>query len=110
MEKPRIAVVDDKDYVRETVAQILEYTGYSATSLDPNAALATRKAFDLLITDCDMKPVTTGPEVYEAMRKHNSSLKVIYMSGGLNTDNLKPFIAKPLEKLVDLVEQILKSK
>jgi len=80
-----ILVVEDQVEVRDLVRRVLQKQGY--TVLAAGSAAEAEKLFRqsgrrvaLLVTDVVM-PGTSGPDLYERLRKYRPSLAVLYMSG-----------------------------
>ena len=80
----RILVIDDEEFVRMTVSQMLESDGHSVTEAnDGKEGLASLREtpMDLVITDILM-PNKEGLETIMEIRKKYPALKIIAMSGG----------------------------
>ncbi|MCF6150135.1 MAG: response regulator [Candidatus Kuenenia sp.] len=119
-QKPKILVVDDDFFVRETVSLILGKYDYSVT-LCENANDAMIKFqtndFDVVLTDYKM-PHVSGIELIEKIRTINEEIPAILMTAyaELNTaiDAIKKgvfeFIIKPYkpEYLLSIIEKAVK--
>lgn len=117
-----ILVIDDDEYMRETVRRILESRGHSVEDADEGTAGIARiaqQAPDLVITDIFM-PGQDGIETLLELRKAFPRLKVIAMSGGDGSGVLNLLddaqllgasrtIAKPFtpQELMAAVEEVL---
>lgn len=80
----RILVVDDSEFLRDTLRQTLEREGYMVDTVPDGheALLAFRKQpYDLVITDIYM-PNMDGIALLNSLKSINPKLKVICMSGG----------------------------
>jgi len=115
----RIFIVDDQDFVRFTLKQVLARAGHevieASNGQEALAQIGTANP-DLVITDILM-PDMGGIEVIAELKNAHPKLKVIAMSGGGRTDNkdfleiasetgadatlLKPFRAQDVLELVD---------
>jgi two-component system, cell cycle sensor histidine kinase and response regulator CckA len=80
----RVLIVDDDERVRAFLETVLSAAGYeTATSSDGPEALATfqtRGPFDVLVTDV-MMPQMRGSELARRIRRLESSVKVLYVTG-----------------------------
>jgi CheY-like chemotaxis protein len=117
-----ILLVDDDEYVRPMVRDILEMSGY--TVLDAPGAeqameveAAHREPIHLLLTDV-MMPGVTGPQLARRVRTRRPAINVLYMSAftladfqsrQIDVDPDVPLLAKPfsVEGLARKVEQVL---
>jgi two-component system, cell cycle sensor histidine kinase and response regulator CckA len=83
-ELSRLLVVDDEDGVRRYVARVLSSAGYAvetaASAAEGLDAVHRGGAFDLVVSDVRM-PVMTGPEFIAALRREESGVKVLYLTG-----------------------------
>jgi len=118
--KPTVLVVDDDEFVRESVSLILGKYGYTIVAC-ANAKEAWGKlhgsSFDVVLTDYKM-PQITGIELTEKIRTINKEIPVILMTAyaELNTaiDAIKrgvfDFIIKPYkpEHLIYAIEKAAK--
>jgi PAS domain S-box-containing protein len=85
-----VLVVDDEDYVRETVRRSLETAGYTVVcAADSSQALQLYRSLgsqvELAIVDLTM-PGEDGGEVVRRLRHHDPRLKVIATSGYAEAD------------------------
>jgi len=80
----RILVVDDQDAVRRLVARLLTRAGYEVESAcDGEDAIETFRTggkFDLVVSDVRM-PGMSGPRLVEQLRRLDSDVKVLYLTG-----------------------------
>ena len=86
---PTVLVVDDEEHIRTLVRRILERDGYqvseAATGAEALALLgAGRPTPDLLMSDVHM-PELGGVEMVEQIRLTKPGLKVLYVSGYVDT-------------------------
>jgi PAS domain S-box-containing protein len=94
----RLLVIDDEPAVRETLARVLEDSGYEvATVGDGTAALEALKAeaFDLIL--CDMRmPGLSGPAFYEAVLDHDPAVarRILFSTGDLVSQATRDFLAQ----------------
>ena len=125
MAKQRILVVDDDAGIRRTLQIELSKAGYEvleARDGEEATRLWRETGADLIITDIYM-PNKTGLQLIMELRGNNSSIPVIAMSDGGQSQNLNPLsysevlgavrtIAKPftLEAMVAMVRQELTSE
>jgi DNA-binding NtrC family response regulator len=117
-----ILLVDDEEFIRETVSSILKRARYRVlVARDGREALLQFNAhlgeISLVITDRDM-PIVDGAGLAEAIHERCPAMKLLLMSGlGSSDDKGKEcpetfgdaFIAKPftVEALLKSVEQLL---
>ena len=112
----RILLAEDDPVVRNVTRRILEHHGYRVVEAeDARAAISLfdsrEEPFDLLFTDVVM-PVVNGLDLAEELRRRDTHLRVLFMSGyaademiervnGLGLDLLqKPFTAEALLRRV----------
>jgi CheY-like chemotaxis protein len=79
----RILVVDDEDYVRELLSDILESEGYSVTlasSAGEALSLYDSMKFDAVFTDIGM-PGMNGWELARAIRERNQEIPIAVITG-----------------------------
>lgn len=82
-----ILVIDDDESVRDSLKVLLSVHGFEiAVAKDGREGLAVlrRQRFDLVVTDLLM-PNVDGIELIREIRKHDSALKILAMSGGDHT-------------------------
>ncbi len=80
----RILIIDDEDYIRAMVQQMLERAGYTtAVASDGREALVAQGAVpaDAILTDL-MMPGQEGLETIMEIRRLYPKTKIIAMSGG----------------------------
>ena len=86
----RILIVDDQDFVRFTLKQVLERAGHEVTEAS-NGEDAIRQLDsvepDLLITDILM-PDKGGIEIITELKASHPRLKIVAMSGGGRIENM----------------------
>ncbi len=104
---PRILLVDDEKYMRESLYTLLEREGYEvlASSSGPDALNIFRlsvRPIELLVTDYNM-PEMSGLELARECLRLRGELKVLYVSGSRPDEELRKdlqtgqrgFLAKP---------------
>src|SRR5262245_16779828 len=84
-----VLLVEDDPSLRRLAERVLTKLGYDViVASDAESAVATgrdlKKPIDLLITDVFM-PMTGGPELAERLSRLRPGLKVLYVSGSLDT-------------------------
>jgi CheY-like chemotaxis protein len=87
---PLVYVVDDEDVISQTLAAILNVSGFRAIAFtDPLQALCAAEgvAPDLLISDV-MMPGMNGIELDIRFRTSHPSCKLLFFSGQAGTANL----------------------
>jgi CheY-like chemotaxis protein len=93
-----IIVVDDDEYVRRAVTELLEDSEFlvleAASGREALALVRDRAELDLVITDVNM-PEMNGLELVEELKSMRPSLPVILMSGRPHQNCSHPFLAKP---------------
>jgi CheY-like chemotaxis protein len=88
--KPRILVVDDDQTVAETLAMVLNISGFEAvTAFSGEQAidLARLASYDMLVTDVMMEPLN-GIEAALAITQIQPQCKVLLVSGNERTAQL----------------------
>jgi CheY-like chemotaxis protein len=86
----RILVVDDEELVANSLVQILNLSGFDASSLYSGSEAIDRAniaAFDVLITEVVM-PEMTGIDAAIEIQKVLPNCKVLLVSGNTRTDDL----------------------
>ena len=81
---PRILLIEDDDDERPLLKQVLEQHGYEVEEATSGTGALHSYAIsppDLIVTDLIM-PGTEGIEVIMKLRKQNSNVKIIAISGG----------------------------
>jgi len=104
---PRVLLVDDEKYLRESLYNLLEREGYEVlvSSNGPDALNIFRlslRPIQMLITDYNM-PGMSGLELARECSRLSGELKVLYVSGSHPDEELRAdlqncqhgFIAKP---------------
>lgn len=100
-----VLVVEDEQAVRDFLENALQDNGYCVTCVGsgPEAVEAARGTrFDLMVSDMVM-PGMSGPQLYQALRKLQPELKILFISGyPAKSGSLQeildwdaPFLAKP---------------
>ena len=117
----RILLVEDEPTVRRLVQHVLQDSGYTVAAApcpsDAEKIFAEHAGdFDMLLTDVVM-PGESGKDLYEKLAKADPSLKILYMSGYIDTAMVRrgilsrdaAFIQKPFtpEALVQKVRGVL---
>lgn len=80
----RILLVEDNDYLRAALVKMLEQAGYNVSEAENGEVAMDILAlghFDLVITDLLM-PEKEGIETIAAIKRQNSKLPIIAISGG----------------------------
>ena len=117
-ERTRILVVDDEDFVRELLKEILEMEGcevQTAASGKEALEIFANSQFECLFTDVGM-PGMSGWELAQAIREKNESMPIAVVTGwgeavGSNEQRAARVdwvIAKPFtaDRIVDLVKEV----
>jgi signal transduction histidine kinase/CheY-like chemotaxis protein len=118
--KINVLVVDDEDFVRELLKEILECEGCDVQVAECGAEaleLFGAAQFDCVFTDVGM-PGMSGWELAQAIREHNKDIPIAVITGwgeavGSNEQKAagvdwvvpKPFTADRISELVQLIEQ-----
>lgn len=121
-DRTRILVIEDEDMVRDTVRDVLTRAGYEvsgAVNGEKGLDALNARPIDLVITDILM-PEKEGIETIIEIRKTNSDIKILAISGGGRAQSLHPLemagrigadmiLAKPFEpeKLLSVVRDLL---
>src|SRR5580765_3832091 len=87
---PLILVVEDDDFLRPLIEEILQTKGYQVVTTETAKqalSLCQERTFDLVITDLSM-PDMDGLTLIGALRRSHSNLPVLATSGAFN-DALK---------------------
>ena len=111
----RVLVVDDEEFIRSVLTEILEAEGYEVVGAsDGEAALEQLhgERFDLVITDLVM-PGVSGMEVLAAAKRVDPNLPVVVMTGypssstvaELTAMELDEFITKPFD--IEMVKRLV---
>lgn len=100
---PRLLVVDDSAAIRDSVAQMLKFSGYQtskADGADEARVLVAHEPPSLLITDLNM-PFGNGWELITYCHAHHPELPILIVSGeppGARPEierHAKGFLSKP---------------
>ncbi len=90
----RILLIDDDEFVRESLSIVLEDAGYEVTTADNGKTgikQLTQQKFDVMITDVVM-PEKDGIEVLMEAKRNYPDTKVIVISGG-GRINVKDYLS-----------------
>ncbi len=122
MEPENILVVDDEDYIREMVIDVLQEQGYEsagARDYDSAIALLSDSHFDLLILDI-MMPGRSGIELFQYVIENEIDSGVVFMTARRDTDiavntiksGALDYIVKPVDinRLDDIVRSALEKR
>jgi len=94
----KLLVIDDDENMRGFLSDILSMAGHTvSTAVDGQEGLAKflLTKYDLVVTDIVM-PNKEGIEVIRDLRHHNPEIKIIAISGGLNSSDFYLEIAQKL--------------
>jgi two-component system cell cycle sensor histidine kinase/response regulator CckA len=102
---PTVLVVDDQAAIRSIERRVLETHGYHVLEAEGAREaidlLSGGTTLDLLIADLDM-PEVRGEEMVSRIRKTRPGLKVLYVTGQINTlmnarplEDTEAFLEKP---------------
>jgi DNA-binding NtrC family response regulator len=83
MEKRNILVVDDKDFMRESISEVLRRKGYdvkTASGGHEAMEIFTRELFDLVISDYKM-PQMNGVELLQSIKNINPDVPFLIFTG-----------------------------
>jgi CheY-like chemotaxis protein len=116
--RTRILVVDDEDYVRELLRDILESEGYEVVLADRGRealVLFDRESFDAVFTDVGL-PGMSGWELARAIRERSRSLPIAVITGwgeavGSNEQKAAQVdwvVAKPftLDRIIEIAREV----
>lgn len=113
MERRRILIVDDDQYVRVLLTRMIEPLQHELQSAENGKValdLASKAAFDLVITDWKM-PVMDGLGLIESLRARGIDAAVILLTAHADLDrvleagtrlNISSFLIKPIHSLEQL--------
>lgn len=88
--KPKVLVIDDDNLVADTLAMVLNHSGFEAVSAysgEHGLELARQTAYDHVVTDVMMEPIN-GIQVSIAMRAIRPECTVLLISGNDRTSSL----------------------
>ena len=118
----RILIVDDEQSIRDILAQVLGYEGYSvAVAASGGEALATHRAdpFDLILLDVKMQGID-GLDTLAQLRQQDELVRVVMISGHASIatavqavkQGAFDFLEKPLDsdRLLVTVERALEHR
>ena len=110
MNKNKILVVDDEDYIREVMHTLLSKMGYEVTVVENSEdalTLAREKYFPVIITDLLLMGMD-GVEFCEILRRKNKESKVFALSGHIDLYDAEKFknagFSGLLKKPIDIGE------
>ncbi|MBW2591592.1 MAG: response regulator [Deltaproteobacteria bacterium] len=86
MNKKKILVVDDEDYVRELMQTLLKKMGYEVTVVESSEdalGLIEKEYFPVIITDLLLMGID-GVELAEILQRKNKKSKVFALSGHID--------------------------
>jgi len=102
-----VLIVDDDSDIRETLAEILEYAGYSVETVasgEDAIARLEHAAYDAIVSDLRM-PGMTGVELFRWLQRNHAALVARFvlvtgdnldsMQDSFLSENLVPVLAKP---------------
>ncbi|MBA3439689.1 MAG: response regulator [Pyrinomonadaceae bacterium] len=115
---PRILVVDDEDFIRELLRDILEPKGYEVTAAATGSeglALFDAETFDAVFTDIGL-PGMSGWELARAIRERDNTVPLAIITGwgdALDAEErasaqVNWIITKPFEisRIVEIAQQV----
>jgi len=82
MEKKRILVVDDDEYIRESIRETLRRKGYETCGVENGKAAMDsfqRESFDMVISDMKM-PGMSGIELLEKIKQHDTDVPFLIIT------------------------------
>jgi FixJ family two-component response regulator len=86
-----ISVVDDDEYVREALPDLLRELGYSSKSFPSGKAFLTSRVVGetrCLILDVAMRDMT-GPELHQELKRRQHAIPVIFVTA-IQDESLRP--------------------
>ena len=112
---PRVLVIDDEEFIRSVLIEILQAEGYEVVGASGGEAaigLLRGERFDLVITDLVM-PSVGGMEVLRVAKRVDPGLPVVVMTGfpssatvaELTTMGMDEFITKPFD--IEMVKRMV---
>jgi two-component system alkaline phosphatase synthesis response regulator PhoP len=117
MKTNRILIIDDEEFILDSVSKILEGAGFetiTASSLEEASQLIQQKKLDLIICDV-MLPHIGGFELVDRMKDDpkKKNIPIILMTGmesdilGMTVSNADAIITKPFnsQQLLDEVKK-----
>ncbi len=87
--KIKILLIEDEEDVRDSYVDMLNYLGYDVVTADNGKSgldIINREPIDVVITDLNM-PVMNGLEAMRRIKKKNSSIEVIVITGFATIEN-----------------------
>jgi DNA-binding NtrC family response regulator len=112
MDKRKILVVDDDDYMRDSISETLKRKGYDLGAAGDGASaldLLAKDSFDLVISDFKM-PAMNGIELLEKIRKMDLEVPFLIMTAfgtiDIAVDAVKKGASDFLEKTQDMPQRL----
>ena len=112
MEKRKILVVDDDDYMRDSISETLKRKGYDLGDAGDGASaleMLAKDSFDLVISDFKM-PAMNGIELLEKIRKMDLEVPFLIMTAfgtiDIAVDAVKKGASDFLEKTQDMPQRL----
>lgn len=117
----RVLIIDDEKFITDVVKGILENSGYEVTAVnDPEAGVRiyaeSYKSISLVMIDLSM-PGRSGIDVFRELKKINSAIKAVLISGMLDDDTKSQaadmgfggFLYKPFQapELTSMLKELL---
>lgn len=93
---PNLLIIDDEPAIRQTLAEILSYEGYTITEAADGAAglaMFTTNTYQAVLCDIKM-PKLDGIEFLEKAKQHNPDVPIIIISGHGNIDTAVDAVKK----------------
>lgn len=100
-----ILVVEDDEFLAETIADCLIFTGYAADRIGTGTeacAMMRAKNYDLILLD-SMLPDMNGLDILKGYREEKGSAKVLFLTGAKKNEEAAMelgadfFLSKPFE-------------
>ena len=125
MQKERILVIDDEEFIRSNLKRILSSSGYQVTVLESGTSalnLLKKTEYDLILLDLNL-PDIHGLEVLKKVKELNEETLVIIMTGYASVESAveaiklgaydyikKPFKADAIKLIIKLAIETLSLK
>jgi len=125
MQKERILVIDDEEFIRSNLKRILSSSGYQVTVLESGTSalnLLKKTEYDLILLDLNL-PDIHGLEVLKKVKELNEETLVIVMTGYASVESAveaiklgaydyikKPFKADAIKLIIKLAIETLSLK
>lgn len=120
--KHKILVIDDNEWIRDTLKQLLAMSGYQVDVADNGVAGLNKiksKSYDVVLTDIQM-PEVDGIELLKQIKEYDSTLPVVMITGFPTVDTAiqsmrqgaSDFLTKPFryEQVSMVVDKLVKEK